>query len=162
MSLDPRRLRPCDACRLLNAMPLGAAVTPATIKRLRDRAGLAIMADSEPSRINLIRLIAWLAAQRHSRRNQDDPYSISDASSPRGRPPLGPDQRLMVLAKAWERRELQRRFLRAMRSRLTEAELTACERSETADALDQLEQAIATGRPLNKTHIERLSRIESL
>jgi hypothetical protein len=143
-------------------MPLRAAVMPATIKRLRDRAGLAIMADGEPSRINLIRLIAWLAAQRHSRRNQDHPQSDSGASTPRGQPRAGPDHRLTVLAKAWERRDLQRRFLRAMRSRLTEAELTACERSETADALDQLEQAIATGRPLNKTHIERLSRIASL
>lgn len=120
------------------------------------------MADGEPSRINLIRLIAWLAAQRHSRRDPGDRLPADTAASPCNRPYPDPGQRFMALAMAWERRDLPRRFLEAMRLRLPEAELTASERSETADALDQIEQAIAAGRPLNAADIERLSRIASL
>jgi hypothetical protein len=62
MSADPRRLKLVDLCRLLNSTPLGEVIQEHQLKNHRNRAGLRI---GDNRRIDLVRYVAWLVAERH-------------------------------------------------------------------------------------------------
>ena len=66
-SLD--RLRPSEAVRLLNSTSLGIVTSERQLYRDRQRAGFRI---GDGRRIDLIRFVAWLAEQRHSRPERFD------------------------------------------------------------------------------------------
>ena len=67
MAIDPRRLRPGEACRLLNSTPLGEVISERQLLRHRTRAGLRVASDGDPQRVDLLRYAAWLARERHAR-----------------------------------------------------------------------------------------------
>ncbi|MCB9838214.1 MAG: phage terminase large subunit family protein [Phycisphaeraceae bacterium] len=67
MPIDPRQLRPGELCRLLNSTPLGEVISERQLYRHRTRAGMRVCADGDPSRLDLFRYTAWLAATRHER-----------------------------------------------------------------------------------------------
>ncbi len=59
--LDPSRLRPGEAVRLLNSTPLGSVVDGRRLRRHRDLAGYRI---GDGATIDLFRYAAWLASRR--------------------------------------------------------------------------------------------------
>lgn len=61
-SCDPRRLRPTELARLLNATPLGSVTNDRRIRRQREAAGLEI---GDGRHIDLFRYVGWLVARRH-------------------------------------------------------------------------------------------------
>ena len=63
------RLRPSEAVRLLNSTSLGIVTSERQLYRDRQRAGFRI---GDGRRIDLIRFVAWLAEQRHSRPERFD------------------------------------------------------------------------------------------
>jgi len=62
--VDPRELKPAELVRLLNSTPLGPVTNDRRLRRHRDRAGVQVMAPANPQRIDMLRFIAWLAAER--------------------------------------------------------------------------------------------------
>ena len=67
--LSLNALRPSEAVRLLNSTPLGVVTSERQLYRDRQRAGFRI---GDGRRIDLIRFVAWLAEQRHSRPERFD------------------------------------------------------------------------------------------
>lgn len=61
-SCDPRRLKPTDLSRLLNATPLGSVTNDRRIRRQREAAGLEI---GDGRYIDLFRYVGWLVVRRH-------------------------------------------------------------------------------------------------
>ncbi len=59
--LDPSRLRPGEAVRLLNSTPLGGVIDGRRLRRHRDLAGYRI---GDGSTVDLFRYAAWLASRR--------------------------------------------------------------------------------------------------
>lgn len=79
-----RQLRPSEVVQLLNSTSLGVVTSERQLYRFRERAGLRI---SDGRRIDLLRLAAWLAAQRHciprDPRLEDATTATCKASAPR-------------------------------------------------------------------------------
>jgi hypothetical protein len=73
VALDPRRLRPGEAARLLNSTPLGEVVSERQIHRHRTRAGLRVASDGDPGRLDLYRYTAWLVTSRHELKAEPEP-----------------------------------------------------------------------------------------
>jgi hypothetical protein len=73
-SLDIRKLRPVDVCRLVNSTPLGTVLDERRLYRHRSRAGFRI---GDGRQIDLFRYAAWLVEQRHTPRPEPpaDPYA---------------------------------------------------------------------------------------
>lgn len=67
--LSLNALRPTEAVRLLNSTQLGIVTSERQLYRVRQRAGFHI---GDGRRIDLIRFVAWLAEQRHSRPERFD------------------------------------------------------------------------------------------
>ncbi|MBL9140287.1 MAG: phage terminase large subunit family protein, partial [Phycisphaerae bacterium] len=61
-TINPRRLRPSDALRLLNSGPLGAVVDARRLRQHMDQAGYRI---GDGRSIDLARYSGWMCAQRH-------------------------------------------------------------------------------------------------
>lgn len=59
--LDPRRLRPVDAVRLLNSTPAGDTLTAGKLRRHREAAGYRLGRD----RVDLVAYCGWLLERRH-------------------------------------------------------------------------------------------------
>ncbi|MEM8738076.1 MAG: terminase gpA endonuclease subunit [Planctomycetota bacterium] len=59
--LDPRRLRPVDAVRLLNSTPAGDTLTAGKLRRHREAAGYRLGKD----RVDLVAYCGWLLERRH-------------------------------------------------------------------------------------------------
>ena len=74
MTLDPRRLRPGELCRLLNSTSLGEVITVRQLRRHRNRAGLRIGGDRH---VDLLRFTAWLVEIRHAPQPESDRRSLS-------------------------------------------------------------------------------------
>ena len=55
--IDPRRLRPADLLRLVNATDRGSVLTEAQLRRHRNRAGYTI---GDARTVDLFRYAAWL------------------------------------------------------------------------------------------------------
>lgn len=64
--LDPRKLRPGELAQLLNSTSLGAVVDTRDVSKLRVAGGLKIVAADDPKRIDLLKLVAWMAVRRHA------------------------------------------------------------------------------------------------
>ncbi|MBK8915033.1 MAG: phage terminase large subunit family protein [Phycisphaerales bacterium] len=62
MAIDPRRLKPTEAVRLLNSTPLGEVISERQLHRHRSRAGFRIGDDRT---VDLLRYVAWLVLERH-------------------------------------------------------------------------------------------------
>ena len=75
MAIDPRRLRPSEAVRLLNSTPLGEVINERQLLRHRSKAGFRIGDDRT---LDLLRYTAWLALERHRPR----PFLGADAVRP--------------------------------------------------------------------------------
>ena len=72
MATDPRKLKPVEACRLLNSTPLGEVINERQLHRHRVRAGLRI---GDEKHVDLVRYTAWLAHHRHEPKPpKEDPY----------------------------------------------------------------------------------------
>lgn len=66
--IDPRRLKRTELVRLLNSTPLGTVIDGAALGRHMERAGFRISAAHDHERIDLVRYLGWLLAERKSRR----------------------------------------------------------------------------------------------
>lgn len=62
-TIDPRNLKPSEACRLLNSTPLGEVIGERQLHRHRTRAGFRI---GDGKTVDLFRYAAWLVALRHA------------------------------------------------------------------------------------------------
>ena len=62
MAIDPRKLKPTEAVRLLNSTPLGEVISERQLHRHRSRAGFRIGDDRT---VDLLRYVAWLVLERH-------------------------------------------------------------------------------------------------
>jgi len=62
-TIDPRNLKPSDACRLLNSTPLGEVIGERQLHRHRTRAGFRI---GDGKTVDLFRYVAWLISIRHA------------------------------------------------------------------------------------------------
>lgn len=73
MATDPRRLKPSEACRLLNSTPLGEVISERQLLRHRTRAGLRI---GDGKHVDLLKYVGWLANLRHAPKQESgaDPY----------------------------------------------------------------------------------------
>ncbi|MFH1746959.1 MAG: hypothetical protein ABIG44_07935 [Planctomycetota bacterium] len=69
MTLDPRKLRPGELCRLLNSTPLGEVITVRQLRRHRNRAGLRV---GEDRYVDLLCYVAWLVEIRHGPKPKPD------------------------------------------------------------------------------------------
>ena len=69
MSIDPRKLRPGELCRLLNSTPVGEVVNERQLRRHRTRAGLRV---GDTQHVDLLRFIAWLVEIRHAPKPEPD------------------------------------------------------------------------------------------
>jgi hypothetical protein len=65
MAIDPRSLRPSEVAALFNSTPLETVTTEREVKRWRERAGARVTAQGDLARIDLVKLTAWLAFERH-------------------------------------------------------------------------------------------------
>ena len=74
MTLDPRKLRPSELCRLLNSTPLGEVINDRQLRRHRTRAGLRI---GDARHVDLVRYVAWLVHVRHDPKPQPDGAALS-------------------------------------------------------------------------------------
>ena len=72
-TIDPRKLRPSELCRLLNSTPLGEVISERQLYRHRQRAGFRI---GDGRHVDLFRYVAWLVQVRHTPRPEPegDPY----------------------------------------------------------------------------------------
>jgi hypothetical protein len=73
-TIDPRKLRPSDLCRLLNSTPRGEVISERQLYRHRQRAGYRI---GDGKHVDLFRYVAWLVQVRHEPKPEppDDPYA---------------------------------------------------------------------------------------
>ena len=62
MAIDPRKLKPTEAARLLNSTPLGEVISERQLHRHRTRAGFRI---GDGRSLDLLRYVSWLIEQRH-------------------------------------------------------------------------------------------------
>ncbi len=77
--LSLNALKPTEAVRLLNSTQLGTVTSERQLYRDRQRAGFRI---GDGRRIDLVRFVAWLAEQRHSRSERfDDVLPIRNTRS---------------------------------------------------------------------------------
>ncbi len=67
MAIDPRKLKPTEAVRLLNSTPLGEVLSERQLHRHRSRAGFRIGDDRT---VDLLRYVAWLVLERHRPRSE--------------------------------------------------------------------------------------------
>jgi hypothetical protein len=77
VAIDPRRLKPGEAARLLNSTPLGEVVSERQLHRHRTRAGFRIAAEGDTGRLDLLRYVAWLAVERHALKDVEAPEGLS-------------------------------------------------------------------------------------
>jgi hypothetical protein len=73
MAIDPRKLKPSEACRLLNSTPLGEVIGERQLYRHRTRAGFRI---GDGKTIDLLKYSAWLLYERYAPKPEPDtdPY----------------------------------------------------------------------------------------
>jgi hypothetical protein len=70
VTIDPRKLRPGELCRLLNSTPLGEVIRERQLKNHRTRAGLRI---GDGRHVDLVRYVAWLVQVRHAPKPEPTP-----------------------------------------------------------------------------------------
>ncbi|HMQ16652.1 MAG TPA: phage terminase large subunit family protein, partial [Phycisphaerae bacterium] len=80
MAIDPRKLKPTEAVRLLNSTPLGEVLSERQLHRHRSRAGFRIGDDRT---VDLLRYVAWLVLERHRPRPEPDGLTGYDAMKER-------------------------------------------------------------------------------
>lgn len=73
-TVDPRRLKPTDLCRLLNSTPLGEVISERQLHRHRTRAGYRI---GDGKTVDLFRYVAWLVSVRHAPKPEADPTQLT-------------------------------------------------------------------------------------
>ena len=73
-TIDPRRLKPTDLCRLLNSTPLGEVISERQLHRHRTRAGYRI---GDGKTVDLFRYVAWLVSVRHAPKPDADPTQLT-------------------------------------------------------------------------------------
>lgn len=88
VATDPRKLKPGEACRLLNSTPLGAVIDDRRLRAHRTRAGSRI---GDGKTIDLFRYTAWLYAQHAANVAGAESYTAKAAGTPPGvaGPPSG-------------------------------------------------------------------------
>ena len=59
MAMNPMRLRPSDAVRLINSTPIGPILNDRQLRRHRERAGFRVT-DDEGQTINIFKYASWL------------------------------------------------------------------------------------------------------
>jgi hypothetical protein len=69
VAIDPRKLKPTEAVRLLNSTPLGEVLSERQLHRHRSRAGFRIGDDRT---VDLLRYVAWLVLERHRPRPEPE------------------------------------------------------------------------------------------
>jgi hypothetical protein len=77
VAIDPRRLKPGEAARLLNSTPAGEVVSERQLHRHRTRAGFRIASEGDTGRLDLLRYIAWLTVERHALADVEAPESLT-------------------------------------------------------------------------------------
>ncbi|MCG3127374.1 MAG: hypothetical protein CHACPFDD_02233 [Phycisphaerae bacterium] len=80
MAIDPRKLKPTEAVRLLNSTPLGEVLSERQLHRHRSRAGFRIGDDRT---VDLLRYVAWLVLERHRPRMEATGLTGYDAMKER-------------------------------------------------------------------------------
>ncbi len=68
-TIDPRRLKPSELCRVLNSTPLGEVIAERQLHRHRTRAGYRI---GDGRSVDLFRYVAWLVTVRHAPKPEAD------------------------------------------------------------------------------------------
>ena len=94
MAIDPRSLRPFEAVRLLNSVHAGEPIKQRAIADALDQAGTRVSAKGDLSRVDVVKLTAWLAMQRHRRAAERRVRDAAAGASPqyracRSAPPAG-------------------------------------------------------------------------
>jgi hypothetical protein len=80
--IDPRNLKPSDACRLLNSTPLGEVMGERQLHRHRTRAGFRI---GDGKTVDLFRYVAWLVSIRHAPKPEAQSNALSGYDAERER-----------------------------------------------------------------------------
>ena len=73
-TIDPRRLKPTELCRLLNSTPLGEVISERQLHRHRTRAGYRI---GDGKTVDLFRYVAWLVSVRHAPKPDAEPTQLT-------------------------------------------------------------------------------------
>jgi hypothetical protein len=81
-TIDPRNLKPSDACRLLNSTPLGEVIGERQLHRHRTRAGFRI---GDGKTVDLFRYVAWLVSIRHAPKPEAQNNALSGYDAERER-----------------------------------------------------------------------------
>lgn len=82
MPVDYRSLRPFEAVRLLNSMGDEPVATERDIRRVLDSAGARVCAKGDLARVDIVKLTAWLAMQRHRRLAEERTRDAAAGASP--------------------------------------------------------------------------------
>ncbi|HTU24918.1 MAG TPA: hypothetical protein VMF30_05950 [Pirellulales bacterium] len=82
MTIDPRRLRPIELCRLLNSTPLGEVISEQELRNHRTRAGHRL---GSGRTLDFVGYIAWLVQLRHApktgpKKDTSPPPHIAEAA----------------------------------------------------------------------------------
>lgn len=80
--LDPHRLRPFEALRLLNSTGDGEPIRLRAITDALDQGGTRVCARGDLSRVDIVKLCAWLATQRHRRLDEARVRAAAAGGSP--------------------------------------------------------------------------------
>jgi hypothetical protein len=75
VAIDPRKMRPGELCRLLNSTAQGEVINERLLYRHRTRAGFRI---GDGRHVDLVRYVAWLAADRHAPQDRPAPADYDD------------------------------------------------------------------------------------
>jgi hypothetical protein len=81
-TIDPRNLKPSEACRLLNSTPLGEVIGERQLHRHRTRAGYRI---GDGKVVDLFRYVAWLVSIRHAPKPESERDGLSGYDAERER-----------------------------------------------------------------------------
>ncbi len=80
--IDPRSLHPVEAIRLLNSVGDGEPIRPRQLRGIVDQAGARVCAEGSLKKLDIIKLAAWLALQRHRRLSEDRTREAAAGASP--------------------------------------------------------------------------------
>lgn len=70
--INPNKMPPASATRVLNSTPLGQVLGERQINRHLQQAGYRIAGDAEGKTVNLVKYAAWLADKKKEKRDKDE------------------------------------------------------------------------------------------
>src|SRR5574343_289361 len=78
--INPNKMPPASATRVLNSTPLGQVLGERQINRHLQQAGYRIAGDAEGKTVNLVKYAAWLADKKKEKRDKDEKGGKSQRS----------------------------------------------------------------------------------